>query len=331
MIFAYPWVLAALLIVPFLYFLLHQRERRRRGLAFPYTGIVQTHAWDSVQLILEGPGILRLLVLSLLIVALARPQRVDQLGRKSTEGLDIMLVLDTSNSMLAMDFVLDGKQQNRLQVVKRVVENFIQKRTDDRIGLVIFGSQAYTQAPLTMDHQVLHEFLKPVNIGMAGPETAIGDSLAIAVKRLKDLEAKSKVVILLTDGSNTAGDMDPKEAARIAKTLGVKVYTIGVGSNEPVPFPVRGFWGVEYRSQIIKMDVELMQFIAETTGGRFFTASDTETLQKIYDTIDQLEKTKKEWDQPKALEEYAWVFLLAALGFMALEQAWLGSRWRVVP
>jgi Ca-activated chloride channel family protein len=329
--FAYPYVLLGLLVLPLYYLLLHRKEKRRRGLAYPYTASVETHAWDRAQFILEGPGILRLLALALLILAMARPQLLHELGRKSSEGLDIMLVLDTSNSMLAMDFVWEGKQQNRLQVVKRVVENFISKRTDDRIGLVIFGSQAYTQAPLTMDHQVLHEFLKPVSIGMAGPETAIGDALAIAVKRLKDIEAKSKLVILLTDGSNTAGDMDPREAARIAKTLGIKVYTIGVGSNEPVPFPVRGFWGVEYRSQIIKMDVELMKFIAETTGGRFFTASDTETLQKIYDTIDQLEKTKKDWDQPRALDEYAWMFLLGALGLLALEWAWMMSRWRVVP
>ncbi len=178
---------------------------------------------------------------------------------------------------------------------------------------------------------MLLQFLKPVAIGMAGPETAIGDALATAVKRLKDVEAKSKIVILLTDGSNTAGAVEPKSAVEAARTLGIKVYTIAVGSNGPVPYPVQGFFGTEYRSQVFKMDTELLQFMADATGGKAFLASDTETLEKVYATIDRLEKTKVHLDDPRPRVEFAWAFLLAALSCLALEQGLAASRWRVIP
>ncbi len=288
-------------------------------------------ATSAPQFWLNLPHFFRLGLLACLILAAARPQLMDQNTKRQVEGLDIMLVLDTSNSMLAMDFELEGKRQNRLEVVKHVVEDFIQKRMDDRLGLVVFGSQAFTQAPLTLDHKVLLEFLKPVKIGMAGPETAIGDALATAVKRLKDIDAKSKIVILLTDGASTAGVVEPRSAVEAARTLGIKIYAVGVGSDGPVPFPTQGFFGVEYQQRIFKMDTELMKFIADSTGGKFFLASDTETLQKIYATIDQLEKTRKDVDDPRPREEAAWIFLLAALAFFALEHALAASRWRVVP
>lgn len=328
--FEYPWVLLALFLLWPLYLWLWQRERGRPGLGYPSARIVDQPGALAALWLLRVPLFLRLAALGAMIVALAHPQLIDQRGKRSSAGLDIMLALDTSNSMLAMDFELKGERKNRLQVVKTVVESFIEKRRDDRIGLVIFGSEAYTQAPLTMDHQVLNEFLKPVAIGMAGPETAIGDALATAVKRLKEVEAKSKIIILLTDGSNTAGQIDPREAARLARSYGIKVYTIGVGSNEPVPFPVRGFFGIEYRSQVIKMDEELMDFIASETGAQYFKASSTEALQKVYDTIDKLEKTKKEWDEPRGRQEWAWPFLILSLALLAAEAAWSASRWRVL-
>lgn len=328
--FEYPWLLALLLLAWPLYLWLWRRELGRPGLGYPSARIVQSSGARGSVWLLRLPLVLRLGTFAALVIALAGPQLIDHRGKRSSAGLDIMLVLDTSNSMLAMDFELEGERKNRLQVVKTVVESFIEKRRDDRIGLVIFGSEAYTQAPLTMDHQVLLEFMKPVAIGMAGPETAIGDALATAVKRLKDVEAKSKLVILLTDGSNTAGQIDPREASRVAQSYGIKVYTIGVGSNEPVPFPVRGFFGIEYRAQVIKMDEELMRFIAQETGGQYFQASNTEALQKVYDTIDQLEKTKKEWEEPRGHEEWAWPFLVLAALLLMGEAAWSLSRWRVL-
>lgn len=328
--FAYPWVLLTLLLLLPLAWMLLSGPRKRSGFGYGAVGILRTLR-SAPMFWLNLPQILRLGLLACLILAAARPQVMDVNTKRQVEGLDIMLVLDTSNSMLAMDFELDGKRQNRLEVVKHVVEDFIQKRTDDRIGLVIFGSQAFTQAPLTLDHRVLMEFMKPVKIGMAGPETAIGDALATAVKRLKDIDAKSKVVILLTDGANTAGTMDPRSAVEAARTLGIKVYAVGVGSDGPVPYPTQGFFGIEYQQRIFKMDTELMKFIADSTGGKFFLASDTKSLQQVYTTIDQLEKTKTAVDDPRPRDEIAWVFLLAALALFALEQALLSSRWRVVP
>jgi Ca-activated chloride channel family protein len=328
--FAYPWVLLALpLLLPLAWFLL-SRPQKRTGFGYGAVGILRS-ARSAQNFWLNLPHLLRLGLLLCLILAAARPQLMDVNTKRQVEGLDIMLVLDTSNSMLAMDFELDGKRQNRLEVVKRVVEEFIQKRVDDRIGLVIFGSQAFTQAPLTLDHRVLLEFLKPVKIGMAGPETAIGDALATSVKRLKDVDAKSKIVILLTDGASTAGNVDPRSAVEAARTLGIKIYAIGVGSDGPVPFPTQGFFGVEYQQRIFKMDTELMKFIADSTGGKFFLASDTETLQKVYATIDRLEKTRTDVDDPRPRDEAAWVFLLVALVFFVMEQALAASRWRVIP
>ncbi len=328
--FEYPWLLLLLFMLWPLYIWLWRRELGRPGLAYPSASIVSGKGLPRALWLLRVPLLLRIGLLAFLLIALARPQLLNQQGKRSSAGLDIMLALDTSNSMLAMDFELEGERKNRLQVVKTVVESFIEKRRDDRIGLVVFGSEAYTQAPLTMDHQVLLEFMKPVNIGMAGPETAIGDALGTAVKRLKDVDAKSRIIILLTDGSNTAGQIDPREAARLAQSFGIKVYTVGVGSNEPVPFPVRGFWGIEYRSQVIKMDEDLMSYIAQQTGAQYFQASSTEALQKVYDTIDKLEKTKKEWEEPRGRIEFAWPFLILALAFLSAEAAWSLSRWRVL-
>ncbi len=328
--FAYPWILLLLILLVPLVWLLLVRGQKRAGFGYAaiafFRQVAQPHSiW------LQLPILLRIASLFCLIVAAARPQLIDSQTKKTVEGLDIVLALDTSNSMLAMDFILDGKRQNRLEVVKHAVEQFIEKRVDDRLGLVIFGSQAFTQAPLTLDHKVLLQFLKPVAISMAGPETAIGDALATAVKRLKDIDAKSKIIILLTDGANTAGSVEPKAAVEAARALGVKIYAIGVGSNKPVPFPAQGFFGMEYQSRIIKMDLELMQHIADATGGKFFLASDTETLEKVYATIDTLEKTKVQMEDPRPRAEFAWAFLLAGLALFCLEQLLAASRWRVIP
>lgn len=329
--FVYPWVLIGLLLLLPLAFIAIRSEGKRQGFGFPSTSPLAGFAWNRGHFFVRLPWVLRLACIAALIVAAARPLGEEEAGKRHVEGLDIILTLDTSQSMLAMDFQIDGKRQNRLDVVKRVVEDFIGKRSDDRIGLVVFGSQAFTQSPLTLDHKVLLQFLRHITIGMAGPETAIGDGLGTAIKRIKDVPAPSKIVILLTDGDNTAGAIDPLEAARLAKTLGIRVYTIAVGSNEPVPFPVQGFFGTEYRSQVIRMNTEVLQKIAEETRGKFFVAKDTETLQKIYATIDHLEKTRKESQDPVVRKELAWPFLILALFFLFAEQLWLLTPWRVIP
>jgi Ca-activated chloride channel family protein len=328
--FEYPYGLALLLLLPLLYLWRTRGEGKRLGFGFPSIQTFKAYNWGGAWM-RQMPILLRCLALGALLVAALRPQGGDVRAKKHSEGLDIMLALDTSQSMLAMDFLVNKERQNRVDAVKHVVEDFITSRPDDRIGLVVFGSEAFTQAPLTMDHQVLLQFLKHVKVGMAGPETAIGDGLGSAIKRIKDVPAPSKIIILLTDGDNTAGTIDPLEAAQLAKSLGIKVYTIAVGSNEPVPFPVQGFWGTEYRNQLIRMNTELLQKVSELTGARSFVAKDTETLSNIYKTIDRLEKNKQEWEDPIQREELAWVFITAALIFLFLEQLWLTSRLRVVP
>ncbi len=330
MTFMQPWLLL-LALGPLLWLVWSWYSvPKTQGLAYSYTGILRRYRSSFPEFYLLLPVFLRSMLLLCLVLAAARPVIFDQSSKKHREGLDIVLALDTSQSMLAMDFEWKGSRQNRLQIVKNVVQEFIGKRTDDRIGLVVFGSEAYTQAPLTMDHKVLQQFLRLIEIGMAGPETAIGDGLGTAIKRLKELDAPSKLIILLSDGTNTAGQIDPREAAALAKTLGIKVYTIAVGTNEPVPFPYRGFFGLEYRMQEIKTDVELLKSIAETTGARFFEAKDTEGLRDVYSTIDKLEKRSIEWEEPRVTRELAWLPLLLALGFLSLEALWALGPWRVV-
>ncbi len=331
MSFLYPYVLV-LLILPVIWLVWLWRDLSHlSGLSYSYTGLLRRYQTPYAALYLMAPPILRSLLFVSLIVAAARPVVYDSHAKKQSEGLDIVLALDTSQSMLAMDFEWQGKRQNRLQVVKNVVQEFIGMRPDDRIGLVVFGTEAYTQAPLTLDHKVLQQFLRLIDIGMAGPDTAIGDGLGTAIKRIKEVEAPSKIVILLSDGTNTAGQIDPGQAAELAKTLGIRVYTIAVGTNEPVPFPYRGFFGLEYRMQEIKTDVELLKAIAEKTGAQFFQAKDTEGLRDVYATIDKLEKRSIEWEQPRVSREMAWVPLCLALLFLLLEALWALSPWRVIP
>ncbi len=331
MSFVYPWVLTGLFVPLFWGIWLGWRADRQDGLAFSYSGLLYRYRLRRARLYLAWPDILRMLTLICLILAIARPVDYKSASKRKTEGLDIMLALDTSQSMMAMDFELKGKRQNRLYVVKQVVQEFIGRREDDRIGLVVFGSEAFTQAPLTMDHKVLQQFLRLTEIGMAGPETAIGDALGTAIKRLKDVEAPSKIIILLSDGGNTAGQIDPKEAAQLAKSLGVRIYTIAVGSNEPVPFPYRGFFGLEYRMQQIQTDTVLMKAIADITGGAFFQAKDTEGLRAVYAKIDKLEKRQQEWELPRTARELAWIPLSLVLILLSLEALWALTPWRVIP
>jgi Ca-activated chloride channel family protein len=229
----------------------------------------------------------RTLAVALLIIVLARPQATDRFQNESTEGIDIMLALDISGSMLARDFKPD-----RLDASKNVATEFISGRPYDRIGLVVFSGESFTQCPLTTDHAVLINLLREVQSGMIEDGTAIGNGLATAVNRLKDSNAKSKVIILLTDGVNNRGEIAPATAADIAKTFGIRVYTIGVGSQGMAPYPVQTPYGIQYQDMPVEIDEGILQDIAKTTGGRYFRATDNNKLAQVYNEIDKLEKSK---------------------------------------
>jgi len=219
---------------------------------------------------------LRVLIIVLLVIALARPQSGKAHSKVTTEGIDIILALDVSGSMLAEDFNINNKRRNRLYVAKEVVKEFIEWRENDRIGMVVFAGQAYTQCPLTLDYDVLLQFLEKVEIGMVEDGTAIGSSIGVCVSRLKSSKAKSKIVILLTDGRNNAGGIDPLTAAELAKTFGMKIYTVGAGTKGLAPYPTKNLFGLKtYRSIQIDIDEEGLTEIAKITGGKYFRATDT--------------------------------------------------------
>jgi len=276
--------------------------------------------------------VFRALALILLVLALARPQTGSTTTEYSSDGVDIMLCLDTSGSMEAMDFELKGKRRTRLFVVKDVVKDFINAREHDRIGMVVFGDDAYTQCPLTLDYDVLSTFLRKTEIGVAGQSTAIGSAIAMSVKRLKDVPAKSKIIILLTDGVNNAGRISPEIAAGIAKSMGIKIYTIGVGSNGLVPFKIAGiFGGSRYVKQQVELDEETLKAIAKKTGGMYFKATDTAGLKEVYRTIDELEKTEVDVKIYTDYNDFFPGFLLFGLIFLITEVVLGNTRFRKIP
>lgn len=230
---------------------------------------------------------IRIIAVLLLIIVLARPQSTDKFQDVSTEGIDIVMALDISGSMLARDFKPD-----RLEASKDVATEFISGRPYDRIGLVVFSGESFTQCPLTTDHAVLINLMREIQSGMIEDGTAIGMGLANAVNRIKDSEAKSKVIILLTDGVNNMGEVAPATAAGIAKTFGIRVYTIGVGTQGMAPYPVQTPFGIQYQNMPVEIDEGILKEIAQTTGGRYFRATDNDKLVQVYQEIDKLEKSK---------------------------------------
>lgn len=266
-------------------------------------------------------AVLRILALSCFIIALARPQSGRVFFETTTEGVDILLAIDTSGSMQALDFKVAGKPVTRLTVVKKVVTEFIKKRSQDRLGLIVFGEEAFVQCPLTLDHGMLLEFLQEVQIGMAGDATAIGSAVGVGVNRIKGLAAKSKVIILLTDGRGNAGRIPPAKAAEIAQSFGIKVYTIGVGTHGKAPFLVDTPFGQRYIYQQVDIDEETLQHIAQTTDARYFRAQDTNDLQNIYAEIDALEKTES---KVKEYAEYQEIFHWALIPGILLLLAEIG-------
>ena len=287
--FADPWWLLLLLALPAL---AAWRHRRRAYGALTYSSTPQPGGglWR-----LHLPFYVRLLALGLLIVAAARPQLGYAFEQNLTEGVDIQIVLDVSGSMAAEDF----QPRNRLSVAKDVMREFVDKRRGDRVGIVVFAGQALTKAPLTTDHSMLQLLLDSIELGALPDGTAIGMALASAAARLKDSAADSKVVVLVTDGVNNRGAIDPDSAAAVCEGLGIKVYTVGVGTDGvvPVPVQVRDAFGriiTQRQNMRVEVDEELLQEIAERTGGRFFQAIDPDSLRQIFNAIDQLEKTEIE-------------------------------------
>jgi Ca-activated chloride channel family protein len=268
------------------------------------------------------PFILRLLALASLIVILARPQSTNRWNSESVEGIDIMLALDISGSMLAMDF-----SPNRIEASKNVATEFVAGRPNDRIGLVLFGGESFTQCPLTTDHALLMNMIKDVKIGIIDDQsTAIGLGLANAVRRLKDSDAISRVIILVTDGVNNAGAIDPLTAAEIASAFGVRIYTIGVGTRGMAPMPYRDAYGnIRYQQQEVDIDEDMLGRISSLTNGQYFRAVDNEALKEVYAKIDQLEKSRidvrqysKKYEQFRIFGIWALIFLLAEVAIRNL-------------
>lgn len=261
------------------------------------------------------PFVLRAAAVALLVVALARPQGVEQYERTNTEGIDIMLAIDVSGSMLARDF-----RPDRITAAKEVAGSFIADRYGDRIGLVAFAGEAFTQSPLTTDQSTLQTLLSRIRSGLIEDGTAIGNGLATAINRLRESEAKSKVVILLTDGVNNRGEIAPLTAAEIARAQGIRVYTIGVGTEGMAPYPALDMFGnMTFVKQKVEIDEKTLRAIAEQTGGRYFRATDKAKLKAIYDEINQLEKSKVEVFEHVTYHELFLVWLLAALALLAAE------------
>lgn len=260
------------------------------------------------------PFALRIAALSLIIVAIARPRSSSEMEKIDTEGIDIVLTMDVSTSMLARDFNPD-----RISAAKDIAIEFIAQRPTDRMGIVVFAGESYTQCPLTTDRATLINLMKEVQTDLIEDGTAIGNGLATAVARMKDSDAKSRVVILLTDGVNNRGEISPQTAAEIAKTYGIRVYTIGVGANGTAPYPVMTPWGVELQNVEVEIDEELLQNIAETTGGRYFRATDNTKLAEIYSEINRMEKARTTVDSFPVYKELFPRYALAALVCLLLE------------
>jgi len=325
-----PWLLFfGLLLVPVFYSYWKRRgsAKIRFSSLAPFSAIAPS---PNVQL-RHSLIVLRCMGIGLCVIALARPQAGQKETEIITEGIDIMLCLDTSGSMRALDFEREGRRTDRLDIVKEVVREFVQKRKNDRIGMVVFGEQAFTQCPLTMDYGVLLSFLDRIEIGMAGDSTAVGSALATGVKRLKDVPGKSKVIILVTDGRNNAGRITPETAAKIAKTYKVKVYTIGVGVEGESPFLMETLFGKRYVYQKVDLDEETLRHIADETGGLYFRATDTASLEKIYEQIDEMERTEVKVKEYMEYEElfarFAFPGLLLILAGFILEN----TRLRKIP
>lgn len=315
MFFEYPkllWLLLVpvLMVAHYIYLEFAQRHPHLRvSTSIPWL-VKKTSAATSLRHI---PFICRIIALILIVIAMARPRYADIVEKIDAEGIDIVLAMDVSTSMLARDFTPD-----RISASKDIAIEFIAQRPTDRMGIVVFAGESYTQCPLTTDRAALINMMKEVETGLIDDGTAIGNGLATAIARMKDSDAKSRVVILLTDGVNNSGEMSPQMAVEIAKTYGVRVYTIGVGREGMAPYPVMTPWGVEVKNLEVEIDEDLLKQIADETGGRYFRANDNTKLAEIYNEINKMETARTTVDSFPVYKElfgkYALWALLALLG-----------------
>jgi Ca-activated chloride channel homolog len=328
--FASPWFL--LLLLSLLGFGIQRIRKKNRSairvssLAGPGALPVSWAARASVLL----PW-LKILAIALVVAALARPQSGEQKITVTSEGVNIILALDLSESMRALDFRVDDKIVTRLDAVKGVASDFILKRDGDRIGMVVFGSHAFTQVPLTRDYNTIAFMLDHLEIGAAGPRTAIGDAIGISLKRLKDIPSKSNIIILLTDGESNAGELTWQEAVEIAAAQKVKIHTIAVGTKGEAPFLVDGLFGRQYVYRRVGVDLQALETIAQESGGSFFKADDTQTLEKIYTMIDSMEKTTRETEKWVEYRELFPGFLTAGLGLLLVHLVLANTRFLRIP
>ncbi len=319
-----------LLFIPLLFFFL-KKKKDEAGITYSSVALLKTgvhHRYENRSFYLK---LMRFLALSFILIALARPQSGKKFSSTLSDGVDIFLAIDTSGSMRAEDFKIGLNAVNRLDAIKHVAEEFVKKRDMDRIGLIVFGDEAYTQCPLTLDHGILLDFFKRTEIGMVGDATAIGQAIATSVARMKNLKSKSKVLILLTDGENTSGEIAPQKAAEIAKTYGIKIYTIGVGSDGMVPIMQNTVFGKRYVYAQIPIDEKTLQEVASITEGRYFRAKDQNQLEEIYEEIDQLEKSKVEVREYTQYREFFYYFVLMAFCLVFLEILLGETIWRKLP
>ena len=312
--FAYPWLLLLLALIPLLiaWYIAYYSKRQGSMLISSIHQFPSRRTWKI--LFRHLPFVLRLLALASIIVALARPQTRNDEELVSGEGVDIVLCIDVSGSMLAQDFT-----PNRLESAKEVAANFVDSRPTDRIGLVIFSGESFTQCPVTTDRNILKSQIAGIQSGLLEDGTAIGSGLATSVDRLKSSKSKSKVVILLTDGENNGGMIDPSTAKEIAKSVGVRVYTIGVGTEGSAPVPVQTPAGIVMQREQVNIDEKLLTQIASETGGKYFRAKDNETLKSIYAEIDKLEKSRIEITALHRFNEKFFPFAIAAVALLMLE------------
>lgn len=328
---AEPWWLLLLLLLP-LVRALRARRPPDPSVRWPSLAPLEAIAPGGARRRRAILGILRTAALVLGVLALARPQVGTATVEVHREGVDVVLAVDVSGSMLAEDFSVGGKRANRLEAVKDVVEEFVKARPDDRIGLVLFAGRPYTQAPLTLDHGWLLQNLARARIGMIEDGTAVGSALATAVNRLRSSTAPSRFIVLLTDGQNNAGRITPQTAAEAAKALGIKVYTIGAGTRGMAPFPMQDpFGGTVYRPVQVDIDEPTLEAIAKETGGRYFRATDTDSLREIYAEIDRAEKAPIQApEHEERREAFAWLLWPALL--LVVGEAVLGeTRLRKLP
>jgi Ca-activated chloride channel family protein len=328
--FANPEFLLLLLIVPALiYWYVRKNVARSGTIRYSNIGLVKNVDHSSNKKKYRHlTFVLRMIAVSLLIVGFARPQSGHSEEEIITEGIDIVIALDISSSMLAEDF----KPNNRLEAAKIVAQDFIKGRTNDRIGMVVFAAKSFTQCPLTLDYGILMNFIEEIEIGMIEDGTAIGMGIANAINRLRDSKAKSKVLILLTDGQNNRGQIDPLTAAKVAQAFGVRIYTVGVGTHGSALYPVDDpIFGKRYVSMPVQIDEPMLQEISKLTNASYFRATDKQSLENIFKEIDELEKTKIEVKQYTRFKELFVRYLFVALGLIVVEVVLNNTKFRKIP